>query len=162
VRDIASGKLKLVRATFSFGELTNARPRSVRVARPGVVRDDESWTSSTVWDAPADATIPGRSLFVLLKDSNLGEGERLNAWAAGDTSESGVLVPRTAVVLSGGEYWCYVEKPAGTFVRTAIDIGKPRPAGYFVKDGIAIGEPIVTTAAGLLLARETHPSTEAE
>jgi len=160
VHDIASGKLKVVRATFSFGELTGARPNGIRVSRLG--DNGESWTSNTVWDAPADATIPGRSVFVLLKGSDLGEGERVNVWAAGDAFESGVLVPKSAVVLSESEYWCYVEKPAGTFIRTAIDIGQPLPTGYFSKGGIAVGDRIVTTAAGLLLARETNPSTEAE
>ena len=160
VRDIASGKLKIVRATFSFGQLNGTRPNAVRVSRLG--DNGDSWTSNTIWNAPADATIPGRSVFVLIKGSDLGEGERANVWAAGDVPESGVLVPKSAVVLSGGEYWCYVEKPAGTFVRTAVDIGQPLPTGYFIKEGIAVGDPIVTTAAGLLLARETNSSTEAE
>jgi len=159
VRDIASGKLKLIRATFSLGQLTGSNPHSMRIARLDAA--NANWTGRTVWDAPADATIPGRSLFVLLGDSNLAEGERVNVWAAGEATESGVTVPKAAVVLSEGAYWCYVEKPAGTFVRTAVDIDKPVPTGYFVADGIAVGDPVVTTAAGLLLARETNPSTEA-
>jgi len=115
VRDIASGKLKLIRATFSFGQLTGSNPHSMRIARLDARADTggENWTSKTVWDAPADATIPGRSLFILLGDSNLGEGERVNAWAAGEANESGVMVPKAAVVLSEGAYWCYIEKPAG-------------------------------------------------
>ncbi len=162
VRDIAGGKLKIVRATFSFGELTGANPHSVRIARVDAAERSDSWTSNAVWTAPADATIPGRSLFALLKDSDVGEGERVTAWASGNTTESGVSVPKAAVVLSEGAYWCYVEKPAGTFVRTAVDINRPLPTGYFVREGIAQGDPIVTVAAGLLLARETNSSTEAE
>jgi hypothetical protein len=160
VRDIASGKLKLIRATFSFGQLTGGNPHSMRIARLDTASED--WTSKTIWDAPADATIPGRSLFILLGDSNLGEGERVNVWASGEATEAGVTVPKAAVVLSEGEYWCYLEKPAGTFVRTPVDISKPMPTGYFVAEGVAAGDPVVTTAAGLLLARETNPSTEAE
>jgi hypothetical protein len=34
--------------------------------------------------------------------------------------------------------------------------------GYFVQGGVNRGDLIVTSAAGLLLARETNPSTEAE
>jgi hypothetical protein len=34
--------------------------------------------------------------------------------------------------------------------------------GYFVKDAIKPGDLIVTTAAGLLLARQANPSSEAE
>ena len=98
----------------------------------------------------------------MLKDSDVGEGERVTVWAPGNTTESGVLVPKSAVVLSEGAYWCYVEKPAGTFVRTAVDIGQPLPKGYFLREGIAPGASIVTAAAGLLLARETNSSTEAQ
>ena len=160
VRDIASGKLKIVRATFSVGEIDGTKPNGMRVSRLG--DGGGSWTGNTIWNAPADATVPGRSVFVLIKNTDLGEGERVNVWAAGDASESGVLVPKSAVVLSESSYWCYIEKPAGTFIRTAVDIGQPLTTGYFVKEGIAVGDPIVTTSAGLLLARETNASTEAE
>jgi hypothetical protein len=34
--------------------------------------------------------------------------------------------------------------------------------GYFVTEGIAAGDKVVTAAAGLLLARETNPSSEAD
>ena len=78
------------------------------------------------------------------------------------STESGVLIPETAVVISEGKYWCYVEQQPGLFTRTAIDASRPMPGGYFVKEGIAPGATVVTAAAGLLLARETNPSPEAE
>jgi len=38
----------------------------------------------------------------------------------------------------------------------------PTDDGYFVKEGIAPGAQVVTSSAGLLLAHETNPSTEAD
>ena len=38
----------------------------------------------------------------------------------------------------------------------------PTDDGYFVNEGIAPGAQVVTASAGLLLARETNPGTEAE
>ena len=68
---------------------------------------------------------------------DVGEGERLDVWAAVDRAESGVIMPETAVVISEGKYWCYVEKQPGVFARTAINASRPIPGGYFVKEGIA-------------------------
>jgi len=159
---VANGTIKLVRATFPLGALTGATPRTLQVARPGASGTAERWKTGTVWAAPADATIPGRSLFALLQTSDVGEGERLDVWAVVDHTDSGVLIPETAVVISEGKYWCYVEQQPGVFTRTAIDASRPVPGGYFVKEGIAPGATVVTASAGLLLARETNPSPEAE
>jgi hypothetical protein len=65
-------------------------------------------------------------------------------------------------VISDSKYWCYVERKPGVFVRTELDTSVPLAEGYFVKDGIAAGDKVVTTSAGLLLARETNPSTAAD
>ncbi|HEY4366251.1 MAG TPA: hypothetical protein VGN07_03385 [Steroidobacteraceae bacterium] len=162
LEDLASGRSKLVRATFPLGTLTGSLPHNLRISRPDPSGTSTRWKTDTVWAAPADATIPGRSLFALLKNSDAGEGERLDVWAAVGTAQSGLLIPQAAVVLSDGKSWCYVEKPAGHFARIAVDTVKPTAGGYFVTEGILAGDPVVVSAAGLLLARETNPDTEAE
>ena len=109
--------------------------------------------------------MPGRSFFALLQAADVGEGERLLAWTGGTDSEqaeSGVLIPSSAVVASDGRYWYYLERKAGEFARTPMDISRPMADGYFVRGGVNRGDLIVTSAAGLLLARESNPSTEAE
>jgi len=159
---VANGTIKLVRATFPLGALSGATPRTLQIARPDASGKAERWKTGTVWAAPADATIPGRSVFALLQNDDVGEGERLDVWAVVDQKESGVLIPETAIVISEGQYWCYVEKQPGLFTRTQVDASRPIPGGYFVKEGIASGESVVIAAAGLLLARETNPSAEAE
>ncbi len=99
----------------------------------------------------------------MLADGDVREGERLQVWAStGSAAQDGVLIPAAAVILSNDAYWCFVEKPAGTFTRTAIDTSRPLDGGYFVNSGVTAGDVIVTGAAGLLLARELNPSTEAE
>jgi len=72
------------------------------------------------------------------------------------------LIPSSAVVASNGRYWYYLERQPGEFARTAMDISRPMADGYFVQGGVKRGDLIVTSAAGLLLAREINPSTEAE
>lgn len=157
---LASGRLKLLRATFPFGSLSEETPQTLRLAHISSAQAGKRWIARPVWRAPADASVPGKSWFALLPQGEFGEGERVLAWAPVGAAESGAEVPAAAIVITAGKYWCYVRKAAGTFVRTAVSTASPTADGYFVKEGIEPGEQIVIRAAGLLLARETNPSTD--
>ncbi len=159
---LARGDTKLARVTFPLGALGSAVPTRLRLTRIGAAQGSKSIESLAVWSAPADATIPGSSFFAILKGSDASEGERLMAHAAVGATAKGVVVPYSATVISAGKYWCYVEEKPGLFVRTEIDPSMPTDDGYFVKEGIAPGAQVVTTSAGLLLARETNPSSAAD
>jgi len=159
---LASGQAKLVRTTFPLGSLDDAVPTSLRFAYINSSHGTKSWEARSVWRAPADANVPGRSFFAILKTGEASEGDHLLAWAPVGAPEPGVLVPAAAAVISAGKYWCYIEEKPGTFVRTEIDPSRPTPDGYFVKEGVSVGDRIVIAAAGQLLAREMNPSTEAE
>ena len=159
---LASGQTKLVRVTFPLGSVDTATPNRVRLAHIGIAQVGQSWESRSVWRAPADTTVPGRSFFALLKNDEVSEGDHLMAYAPVGAPEPGVLVPASAAVISAGKFWCYVEEKPGTFVRTEFDPNRPTPDGYFVKEGISPGDKIVTASAGQLLARESNPSAEPE
>src|SRR6202051_3033979 len=64
---LASGEIKLVRVTFPLGSLGDRSPATLRLARISGGGAGKSWKSTTLWDAPADATVPGKSFFGLLK-----------------------------------------------------------------------------------------------
>jgi hypothetical protein len=163
--DLAEGHAKLLRVTFPLGVVNGAAPNNLRTSRLDAATVGERWTARPVWDAPFDSSIPGRSFFAILQHTDVGEGERLLVWANGDSAErgeSGILVPPSAIIVTDGKYWCFVEKEPGVFSRAPLDIGRPMADGYFVKDAIKPGDLIVTTAAGLLLARQANPSSEAE
>ena len=159
---LANGVNKLARVTFPLGALGSAVPAKLRLAHIGEAQGGKSFESNLVWRAPADASVPGRSFFAVLKGSDAGEGERLLARAPVGAVVAGVIVPFAAAVLSGGKYWCYVEEKPGVFVRTEVDTGAPTDDGYFVAQGIAAGAKIVTTSAGFLLARELSPGGAAD
>jgi hypothetical protein len=159
---LAGGGTKLARVTFPLGALGAATPAKLRFSHLSPTPGGGSIESTSVWAAPADASIPGRSFFALLKGGDASEGERLLARAPVGAAEAGVIVPFSAVVISGGKYWCYVEQQPGSFVRTEIDTSAPTDDGYFVSAGIAPGAKIVTRSAGELLAREMNPGTAAE
>lgn len=151
---LARGESKLVRVTFPLGALGPGVPQTLRLGHLGSAPGSKSFGSAIVWSAPADTSLPGRSFFAILKGSDVSEGERLLAWAPVGPAESGVVIPYSAVVISGGKYWCYVAEKPGLFVRKEIDPGMPTDDGYFVKANVAAGANIVTASAGELLARE--------
>ena len=159
---LASGKSVLVRVTFPLGALGNAVPSTLQISRLGA--NAKTWTSSTVWEAPADNSFPGRGSYVLVDGSDLAQNEHVTAMVPVGAGQSGVTVPAGALIYGDNEAWVYVQTQPTTFLKTKIDIGKPLGDGYFLADGAGIraGQPVVTDGAGLLLARETNPSTEAE
>lgn len=162
LQDAAVGRVKLARVTFPLGSLQGV-PHELRLARLDAPTVTEQWRTRTVWEAPADATLPGRSFFALIDDANAAEGSRLQAWAAGSapSAQQGAWVPAASAVASAGTYWCYIQSAPGTFERKPLDISRPLRDGYFVTD-LKPGASVVTAGAGLLLARELNPDTEAE
>ncbi|HLJ39057.1 MAG TPA: hypothetical protein VKT54_11680 [Steroidobacteraceae bacterium] len=159
---LASGQSKLVRVSFPLGALGPTVPAKLRLLRIGPAQAAKSFESDAVWSAPADASLPGRSFFAILKGSDVSEGERLLARAPVGAAVAGVIVPAAAVLIRGGKYWCYVEETPGHYVRKEIDISMPTDDGYFVAAGIAAGANIVTASAGELLAREVNPGSAAD
>jgi hypothetical protein len=168
LRDLAGGKIKLLRATFPLGTVHGQAPTTLRVAHLDAIQSASPAAAlgtklTSIWDAPADISVPGRSFFALLKDGDYAEGERLLVWAPGaGPAQAGVLIPAAAVVISNGKYWCYVEKNSGNFQRVAVNTERSLAGGYVVTEGVELGDKVVTSAAGLLLAREPNSDADAD
>jgi len=150
---LSAGSTLLVSASFPSG-LGDVEPAALalrRVGTPGT----ESWSASELWTGPADPSVPGPTVLALLAaPPRLSYGERLTASVAIGAKASGTVVPLAAVVLAGGEPWCYVQTADEELVRRRVDLGRPLAQGYFQAQGFAAGERIVVAGAGLLLARE--------
>jgi hypothetical protein len=155
---LQSGHTVLVRVTFPLGSAVS--PKSLTVSRLGM--EGKSWTTNTIWNAPADPAIPGQGVFALLDGSDLAQGERVTAAVPTGAAQEGAIVPASALVLGESDAWAYVQTGANTYQRTHIDITHPMGNGYFVPGGITAGQKVVTSGAGLLYAHEINPSTEAE
>lgn len=158
---LASGRTVLVRVTFPLGTAGNETPASLRIARLGA--DAKTWTANTVWEAPADPALPGRGFYALLDGSDLAQNEHVTATVPVGAAQSGITVPAAALVYGESQAWAYVQTKPGTYLRTRIDTAAPVGDGYFLANGGGIrpGQPVVVGGAGLLLAHEVNPSTEA-
>jgi hypothetical protein len=157
MREFASGAAVLVRVTFpaTGGEA----PKRLIVSRMGA--DAKSWTATTIWDAPADPAVPGRSFYAIVRGSDLAQNERVTAAIPSGTPEAGAKIPAHAVVYGESEAWVYQQTGPRTFLRAQVATDRPLGDGYFVTN-IKPGQKLVVDGAGLLLAHEVNPSTEAE
>jgi hypothetical protein len=159
---LASGEAKLVRVTFPLGAGPRQAPRELRLLGLNNDAGAKGWKARAVWNAPADASVPGYSFWAIASGEGLLEGDRLLARAPDGAAQPGVLVPDDAVVVSDDKYWCLVEQPQGTYRRVEIDTHRPVDAGYVVNHGVAAGDHLVVHGAGLLLARMMGSGADSE
>jgi hypothetical protein len=151
---LTSGRAMLVRATFPLDSIDAALPPEISVAHLGARTDSARWTTTRIWSAPADPTIPGRAFFALISGSDLQSGEHVLAYAPTGASTSGWMVPTDAMVLNDEKAWVYLQIAPGRFQRLQIDPGLTLPGGYFTASPLARGRAVVVQGTGLLLARE--------
>ena len=152
--DLTSARIMLVEATFSLGAGMAALPSKLTVAHLHTRPDQAGSTATVIWNAPADPTIPGRSFFALVKNSDLEQGEHVLVYAPTGKPIAGVRIPSASVVLNDDRAWCYAAVSPRTFARIPIDLSTPVAGGYFVAHGISPGQPVVVAGTGLLLAQE--------
>jgi hypothetical protein len=158
---LARGDMLLVSATFPSG-LPAARPANLALRRIGT-EIGEFWITTDIWTGPSDPSVPGPTLLGLLSTpQGLSYGERLIASVATGPEVSGSVVPASAVVLAGGEAWCYVAESEDVLARRRVDLGRPVRQGYFQASGFTPGEHVVVAGAGLLLAREIGGGAESD
>jgi len=162
IQGLANGEQRLVRVTFPLTLLGSREPAAIHVARIDSAQGGKRWKAAEVWRAPADATVPGVSLFAIVANRDLQEGERVLAWTSVGAEQPGVIIPAAAAVTSAGRFYCFIERAPGDYARVEFDPGHTVGDGYFVTQGIAEGDQVVITGAAHLLAREINPSTEAD
>jgi len=158
--ELSSGKTVLVRVTFPLGTLPGPMPPKITISRLG--GEAQSWASTRIWEAPADPNLPGRGFYVLISGSDLAQNEHVFASVPVGPAQNGPWVPASALVMGDGANWIYLENADNHFLRSPIDTGKPLNDGYFLpaNGDLAAGKKVVTEGAGLLLSRETNPSSD--
>jgi hypothetical protein len=156
---LASGAAVLVSASFPSGLGGADPPFEIELERIG--SGTQRWQTNETWLGPADPSIPGPTVLALVTTTSgrLSTGERLGARIANGEPLDGTIVPSSAIVLSGGEAWCYLRGDDG-FARRRVDLGRPVAQGYFQQQSFTVGESVVVAGAGLLLARETGGAVE--
>ena len=156
---LTTGAAVVVQASFPAG-LTDGKDSTLTTRKVGTGAGGQSWRAVDVWTGPADPTVPGPTLLGYIDDAKgLVQGDHITASVATSDTLGGVIVPASAVVIAGGEAWCYTVEDGDHFTRAPVDLGRPFGDGYFQatdqSNGLKLGATIVVGGAGLLLARET-------
>ncbi len=105
-----------------------------------------------------DPQLQGRGFIFLVTNnaSRLFPGAAVTGYLAMPGAiQTGVVVPRDALVRSGGVAWVYVQSADDKFQRTEAVLEHPMEAGWFVHGGLRPGDKVVTVGAQELLSAET-------
>jgi hypothetical protein len=170
---LAAGQAALARVQFPLGTVLPSRTPTLHLENLTAAGAGTAPAVRAIWPAPEDPGLPGPAFFALIQGGALPQiGERLRATADLSHVQHGVTIPESAIVLSGGSAWCFIEVggdgPPGAkssrFVRRPVTLAESTAgssagagtagAGYFAASGFAAGEKVVAQGAGLLLAHE--------
>ena len=101
-------------------------------------------------------------LYSLTPHPGLVPGVNLSVFLPSGKEQTGVVIPRSAVVWTQGSAWCYVEDSIGRFVRTEVATIDPNSQGWFVTRGITPGARVVVAGAQTLLSEEFRSQIQAD
>ena len=106
----------------------------------------------------SDPQTQGRGFLFLVKTNQTGLTPGMSITAllsTDDAAETGVNIPRSAMVQKNGESWIYIKNGEETFKRVQISTERPVSGGSFVTT-LKAGEPVVITGAQELLSEEAN------
>jgi hypothetical protein len=152
VADIATGRAALVRI-----DIPNLMLRPGDMVRIGAAPDAGNVRVLGA-AASADAKLQSAGALAVARGTparGLLAGRIVPAAADSGSRESGVIVPRDAIVRYQGGLWVFVEKPDKSFARVELIGARPVADGWFVSRDLTPGTRIAVSGAGSLMAIET-------
>lgn len=156
VQALTAGRAALVHVD-THNNLGQAGARHVRVDL-----GDGSMTGVVLGPArAAEPRLQSSGLIVLVTGAKavlLSVGLTQSAHIAQADSETGVVIPRSAVVRWRGAAWAYVRTGPDRFERRLIDAPVPGEDGLFTPRGFQSGDEVVTRGAVALFAAEQGQS----
>jgi len=152
VRGLSSGAIALVHVDTHNNE-GQAGARSVRIDV-----GDGSVTGKVIGLArTAEPRLQSTGLIVEVVGKAaelLAVGLTQSAHIATTSQETGVLIPRNAIIRHQGSNWVYMRTGASQFERRLLQDPVPGADGYFEAHGFAAGEEVVVRGAAALFASE--------
>lgn len=159
VRGLAKGAIALVHVDTHNNE-GQAGARSVRVDV-----GDGSVTGPVIGPArQAEPRLQSSGLIVEISGPSamlLATGLVQSAHIATSSQQSGVLIPRGAVIRFAGSDWAYVRTGPTSFERRLLQSPEPEDNGLFVSTGFSGGDEVVVQGAAALFAAEQTSSARA-
>lgn len=153
IGDIAAGRASLVRidAPSGLGQLRGSA--TIDLGAAGLAKADILGPARI-----GDPRLMSTGLLALVRGPQAMQfavGATAPARATAGAEMAGVIIPRAALLRTGGQTYAYVRQGGGGFERRAVVGGTPDPAGLFVASGFKAGDQVVTKGASQLFAAET-------
>jgi hypothetical protein len=146
----------IARVTSPVGEEIDDQPRTAKIVVLG--HEARPLKARAVSLAPnVLRTLQGQSFFVLMATTAFAvrPGTAVTARIPiSNTSQRGVMIPRSAVVRYAGSSWVYSALDGDHFVRLEIEPAEITDQGYFVTENLAPGMRVVISGAETLLSEE--------
>ena len=153
-RSLAAQEAALVRVDLPLAESAKAAPTGGRLA--ALTSPEALVDAQFLGPAPnADPQMQAQGFLFLQKSNPLPPGAAVVAWLTlpGD-AESGVIVPREALLRHAGEVFVYLQARDDTFARKEIELGRPTETGWFVHAGLKPSDKVVVVGSQQLLSEE--------
>ncbi len=154
LNSLTARQASLVRIDLPLDQSLKTPPSGGRVA--ALAAPDQPAVAQFLGPAPsADPQTQGQGFLLLQKTNPLPSGAAAIAWLTvpGDP-ESGVVVPRVALLRHEGEVFVYLQTGDDTFSRKEVELDRPVESGWFVHEGLKPQEKIVIVGAQQLLSEE--------
>lgn len=153
-RALAAQETALVRVDLPLSQSLQAAPTGGRLA--ALTAPEKLAEAQFLGPAPsADPAMQAQGFLFLQKSNPLPPGAAVAAWLTlpGD-AESGVTVPREALLRHEGDVFVYLQTGPDTFARTEVELDRPTEAGWFVHEGLKASDKVVVVGAQQLLSEE--------
>lgn len=156
VESLASGDSALVRLDLPAGELLKTQPAGARL----FALADEKNPVKAEFIGPAHKVDPqtqGQGFLFLVSshDPAFSPGAAVVGYVQiPGKAQSGVLIPRNAVVRFNGKPWVYLQSGKDTFTRREISENEPLAGGWFINANFKPGDQVVVVGAQMLLSEE--------
>ena len=154
VRSLVAQETALVRVDLPLGEDLPASPNGGRIAPLG--EPEHLSDAQYLGPAPsADPQMQSRGVLLLVKAGRLPPGTAVLAWlTVPGERQSGVIMPRGAILRHEGRTFMYLQTAADAFERKGVTLGHPTGDGWFVSEGFGPQDKVVVIGAQELLSEE--------
>ncbi|MEO6376627.1 MAG: hypothetical protein ABIO37_01275 [Caulobacteraceae bacterium] len=158
VADIAAGRAALIRIDASGGLAQLKGSATIDLGAAGMAR------AAILGPARVgDARLQSTGLLALVtgpQAMRMASGTLAPATIAVGADLTGAVIPRSALLRTGGETFAYVRRDTGSFERRPVVGGVADPQGLVVTGGFRAGEQVVVKGAAQLFAAETPAKAE--
>ena len=155
VKSLTMGTSALVRLELPPGEATPSQLTAARLI--SMVEGSKPSEGKFVGAAAVDSLSQTRGLLLLVEPNAAGfsPGEAVTGFiTVPGEAQSGIIVPRNAVMRKDGLAWVYVQTGETEFVRREVSTDRSAEGGWFVTRNFAAGDKVVTAGAQIILSTE--------